>query len=240
MQKLKKKLPDLFVVGTDTDVGKTIVSLLLMHLYARLGAAPSYIKPFQTGCETPLDKDSDALFVSCHSGGKFEVSPEKSTLVCFNQPKAPWFAARNQGQSIDLSNIFSEIEKLKQRDEPVIVEAAGGLMVPVDHNTLIIDLLDKIQARPVLVARAGLGTINHTLLSLEMLKSRGIKPIGVVLSDPGPDRTPKEMVQENIEAIERFSNVRVAGVIHPIKDFSIPDDINMNIMETLILGEEGR
>lgn len=154
------------------------------------------------------------------------------------QPKAPWFAAGNQGQLIDPAVVFDTFKKLKKSSEPVIMEAAGGLMVPVNANTLVIDLLQKIAIQPVLVAHAGLGTINHTLLSLDMMKSRGIQPLGVVLSDPGPDATPLQMVQENTEAIERFSKVRVAGVIHPVNDFSKPDSIHLDLLKKLICGEE--
>ncbi|MFO7885734.1 MAG: dethiobiotin synthase [Desulfobacteraceae bacterium] len=238
MQKSTKALPDLFVAGTGTNVGKTVVSLLLMHLYAGLGAAPRYVKPFQTGCRTPFDTDSDALFISRYSNGRFTVSPKKSTLCCLPQPKAPWFAAGNQGQLIDPAVVFDTFKKLKKSSEPVIMEAAGGLMVPVNANTLVIDLLQKIAIQPVLVAHAGLGTINHTLLSLDMMKSRGIQPLGVVLSDPGPDATPLQMVQENTEAIERFSKVRVAGVIHPVNDFAKPDSIHLDLLKKLICGEE--
>lgn len=201
---------------------------------------PVYLKPFQTGCQSPFDKDGDALFISRHAGGRFTVSPEKSTLLCFRQPKAPWFAARNQDREVDLSVVFDTLETLKKNREPVIVEAAGGLMVPVDENTLIIDLVQGLHVRPLLVARAGMGTINHTLLSLEMLKARGIRPLGVVLSDPGPDRTGADMVQENIEAIERFSGVRVGGVIPPVKPFSLPDATCLKPLENLILGEENK
>ncbi len=240
MEKLKKPLPDLFVVGTDTDVGKTIVSLLLMHLYARQGATPFYVKPFQTGCKTPFDNDSDALFISRHSGGRFNVLPDKSTIFCFRQPKAPWFAARNQGEQVDLTGFFNTFEKLKKSGSPIIMEAAGGLMVPVNQDTLIIDLVKKTAARPILVARAGLGTINHTLLSIQALTSAGINPLGVVLSHSGVSETPKDMVLENIEAIERFSKVRVGGVIDPINDFSNPDAQSLKPLENLIFGHENR
>jgi dethiobiotin synthetase len=86
----------------------------------------------------------------------------------------------------------------------------------------MIDLISVLDAKPILAARAGLGTINHTLLSIEALRARNIEPLGIVFIDSGDVETPEEMVRENIEAVVRFSGIAVSGVIAKIENFSRP------------------
>ena len=103
------------------------------------------------------------------------------------------------------------------------MEAAGGLLVPVNENTLMIDLIKMTGARPIIAARAGLGTINHTLLTIEALHKRNIQQAGIVFIDAGEKPAPQDMISENIDAVESFSGIKVAGVIGRIKDFSNPE-----------------
>lgn len=227
-----KPLPDICVVGTDTGVGKSVVSLLLMQwLYAQ-GYRPFYFKPFQTGCADPYDADSDAAFVYRHTVQLRQKDPARSVIYCFPNPKAPFFAARDTGENIHLEKVLQAIEAKRDTRSPLIVEAAGGLLVPLTENQTVVDLLPKINCRCLLVARAGLGTINHTLLSVEALIRRNIPPLGVVLmqSDSSGLTDP---VTENVEAIEAFSGVRVAGVITKITDFSAPPDNAYRALENI-------
>jgi dethiobiotin synthetase len=195
--------PDvLFVTGTDTGVGKTVVCMLLMQLLHEKGRNPFYIKAVQTGCRDVHDEESDARFIYRHVPALTEKDPSESVIHCFKNPKAPYFAARDEGARI---------------------EGAGGLFVPVNEETLMIDMIKMLNAKPIIVARAGLGTINHTLLSIEALRARGLNTAGIVLMDSGEIITPQEMIRENIEAVERFSGAKVAGVITRIEDFSTPE-----------------
>ena len=95
--------------------------------------------------------------------------------------------------------------------------------MPVNEETLIIDLIKMTGAKPIIAARAGLGTINHTLLTIEALHKRDIQPAGILFIDAGEKPTPRDMISENIEAVEGFSGIKVAGVIGRIKDFSNPE-----------------
>ena len=117
-----------------------------------------------------------------------------------------------------------------------MLEGAGGLFVPVDKNLFMVDLVKETTADPVVAARAGLGTINHTLLTLEALQKRGLRPVGVVLMDSGATPTSQDMIDENIEAIETASGIDVAGVIGRIADFSDPGRGYDPVLER-ILGE---
>jgi dethiobiotin synthetase len=223
LQKLKKQTDNIFVVGTDTGVGKTVLSLLLMQFFYANGCMPFYIKPIQTGCSDPYDKDSDARFIYKHVKQLTKKDPSDSIVYCFREPKAPYFASRNEGKTIELKAIQNALDKKSRIYSPVIMEAAGGLLVPVNENTLMIDLIKMTGAKPIIAARAGLGTINHTLLTIEALYKRHIKPLGVVFIDAGAKPAPQDMISENIEAVESYSSIKVAGVISRIKDFSNPE-----------------
>ncbi len=217
-----KPITDIIVVGTDTGVGKSVVSLLLMQLLFARGYSPFYLKPFQTGCRSPLDRDSDAMFVYSHTKALEQDDPGQSVLYCHPNPKAPYFAARDTGQSIDVALLRQIIEKKRRRFSPLVVEAAGGLLVPVSEDLLVIDVIKQIRCRPLLVARAGLGTINHTLLSIEALHSRGQSPMGVVFVDEAASPADPDLISENMAAVTSFSGCQVQGVIPHQTDFNKP------------------
>lgn len=212
----------LFITGTDTGIGKTVLSLLIMRYFYARGETPFYIKPIQTGCVDPLDTDSDSRFIYENVPELHGKQPGESTLTCFTNPKAPWFAARDDGKEIDLVVLRDRVAALAAVHPVLVMEGAGGLFVPVDPGTLTVDLIFMFDARPVLAARAGLGSINHVLLSVEALKARGIDPVGIVLIDSTDEPTPADMVSENIEAIEKFSGIRPTGVVGKIEDLSNP------------------
>ena len=210
---------NIYVVGTDTGVGKTVLSLLLMQLFLERGLRPFYLKPLQTGCITPHDKDSDAVFVYEHVEFLLDKDPAESIIYCFKNPKAPYFAARNEGRKIDLKLVDSIIKEKSRLYSPLILEAAGGLLAPVAEEMLMADTIGP-GVKVLIAARAALGTINHTLLSIEALEGRGIRPAGVVFLDA--TGTAPDMITENMEAVEKYSGIKVAGVIEKIDNFSRP------------------
>jgi len=222
MMKSRKKMDNLFVVGTDTGVGKTVLSLLLMQFFFSRGYNPFYLKPVQTGCKDPNDSESDAKFIYRNVGPLQDKDPADSIIYCFKNPKAPLFAARDEGTTIDLSVIERVVIEKTRSYSPLIIEGAGGVLVPVVGNTFVADLSLVTHALPVIAARAGLGTINHTLLTIEALTVRGLKPLGIVFIDAGKKETPREMIIENKLAIEEASGVQVAGFIGRIRNFFKP------------------
>jgi dethiobiotin synthetase len=212
----------LFVTGTDTGIGKTILSLLLMQYFYAKDQHPFYLKLIQTGCRSAYDTDSDARFIYDHTSELKGKDPQDSVVYCFTNPKAPYFAARDEGKIIDLQFILEFVAKKDLSNSPLILEGAGGLLVPVRDNILMIDLIQMLGAQPIITARAGLGTINHTLLSIEVLRARGMEPLGVVFVDSCEIGTEPKMISENIEAVELFSGIRAAGVVGNIVDFLHP------------------
>lgn len=229
----------LYVAGTDTEVGKTGVSLLLMHYFLAQGHKPFYLKPFQTGVQSPRDPDGDAAFVYRHVEHLQANDPSESSPYCFPQAKAPLFAAQNVGMSIDLHKIEAIVEKKSRTYSPVIMEGAGGLLVPVTEDMLGVDLIFCLQAETILVARAGLGTINHTLLSVEALTCRGLQPSGIIFVDRSPEGMPKDLVEENMQAVEAFSGIRVCGVIDRIADFSRIHPKHLRVFDQLLHAGRG-
>ena len=223
----------LFVTGTDTDVGKSVVSYLLLNVMQKTGLAPRYLKPLQTGCVGPDDPEADAAFIA----GRFEsVIPEESTLYCLPQPKAPWLAALDAGQTIETGQLLQKLTTLKKGSRSLVIEGAGGVMVPITEDFLMLDLMAGLEIPVIIVARDGLGTINHTLLSIEALKRRGIPIRGVVFTAQSKEPTPPEMVAENQMAVEHFSGVPVVGSIEWIEDFGrIPTRVEKTVKKLLNL-----
>jgi dethiobiotin synthetase len=219
---MKRDVPDIFVIGTDTGVGKTVLSLLLMRYFYDEGFSPFYFKPLQTGCRDPYDTDSDAKFIYDNIEELKDRDPAGSVGFCYRNPKAPYFAARDEGRQVDWKTLPGTLQEKRSRFSPLVVEAAGGIFVPVDGESLVIDTIPSMGAQPLIAARAGLGTINHTLLTIAALERRNIEPLGVVFLDSAEPATPLDMIEENREAIRRFSRVEVAGVVGRISDFRHP------------------
>lgn len=234
-----KSIADIIVVGTDTGVGKSVVSLLLMQLLFARGYSPFYLKPFQTGCRSALETDSDALFVYSHAKALEQDDPGQSVLYCHPNPKAPYFAARDAGQSIDMALVGQVIEQKRRRFCPLVVEAAGGLLVPVSEGLLVIDMIKPIRCRPLLVARAGLGTINHTLLSIEAMHSRGLSPMGIVFVDASETPVDPDLISDNMAAVASFSGCRVQGVIPRLTDFDRPSGAAYRPLEKILFESDG-
>jgi len=180
-----------FVTGTDTDAGKTIVAAALV---AALGGL--YWKPVQSGLEQ--SPGGDGAVVAGLTGHLPEDFPQPA--YAFQAPLSPDQAAALEGRRIDPERIvLPEVQRF------LVVEGAGGLMVPLDETTLMVDLAGRLGLPVVLAARTGLGTLNHTLLSLEALARRGLPVAGVVFSGPDHPR--------NLETIRRLGGVPVLGRI---------------------------
>tara|TARA_R110000868_G_scaffold396971_2_gene669445 strand:+ start:24529 stop:25143 length:615 start_codon:yes stop_codon:yes gene_type:complete len=178
-----------FVTGTDTGIGKTLVSAMLM---SALDA--TYWKPIQAG----LDEETDTEFIKRVSeADDHRILPERYRLTT---PMSPHGAADIDEVSISLNDFEVPTHSTKH----LIVEGAGGLIVPINWEETVLDLIEKLKLPVLLVARSSLGTLNHTLLSIQALRNRNIEVFGVVLNG--------DKHQSNKETIEHFSNVSVHEV----------------------------
>lgn len=164
----------LFVTGTDTGVGKTFVSCALIRASRLAGHQVFAFKPIETGCPAGgYGEDQHALAAA--------AGDVPRGTYCLRQPAAPWVAAQSEGAEIDLARIAGDLTASRSFDR-VLVEAAGGWRVPVTREADTSDLARLCHLPVLVVARAGLGTINHTLLTVEAIQRDGLELAGVVLS----------------------------------------------------------
>jgi len=200
-----------FVVGTDTGIGKTQVARALLSLLADRGLKPAPFKPYESGVtDHSAPEDARALVEAARSEDPLD-------LVCphrFREPLAPGVAAAREGRSVDFARTLGAFHAFDGR--PLVAEAAGGLRVPVDDRRDVIDLVVALKLPAVLVARAGLGTLNHTALSLDLLRSRAVPVLAVVLSRTTEQTDPSE--QDNAAWIARRHGVTVLGPVPHLID----------------------
>ncbi len=188
----------LFITGTDTSAGKTVASAALMHRY-RAACSLCYWKPIQTGIEQDDDTETVRRLGGC---AEQEVFTEGIRLP---KPVSPHLAARRMGVTIDLRTLASS---RPNEEAGWIVEGAGGLLVPVNETETMADWIALLGLPVLVAARSGLGTINHTLLTLEALRVRSLRVAGVIMvGEPNPD---------NREAIEKYGEVQVIAEMPPL------------------------
>jgi len=181
-----------FITGTDTNVGKTLVSSwLCLHTHHE------YFKPIQTGGS----EGTDSEIVSQLAG-----TPIHKEIYLYKQPVSPHLAAKYENNIIDISYI-----KLPESPN-LIVEGAGGVLVPINRDFLMIDIIKQLNIPVIIVARSSIGTINHTLLSLEALHRREIPILGVIVNGV--------INKDNSEAIEFYGNTRILATIDRLQEVS--------------------
>jgi dethiobiotin synthase len=197
----------LFVVGTDTEVGKTVTCAALL---ARFGKRLSlgYWKPIATGAN--MDRDTDT--VRRLAGAYGTIHDE---LYLYDLPVSPHLAARRRKNAIEPARVRQHFRALQRShpDKAFIVEGVGGVLVPIsDSGLLLADLVRGMRLACVVVTRSTLGTINHTLLTVHALRHRNISIAGVIMNGPRN--------RDNRNAIERFGNVPVVGELEIMKHLS--------------------
>lgn len=210
----------LFVTGTGTNVGKTVLSAALLAAMARAGVPVRAHKPVVTGLEDApaeaLEPDGgwppDHELLASIAG----MAPEEVAPLRYGPAVAPPLAARMEGGEIDRDGVIARArdaaEAARTYGETLIVEGVGGLLVPLSDELSVRDLAVAL-GLPVLIAAApGLGTINHTLLTLESARCAGLRVRAVVLT-PWPE-APGELERSNRETIARLGEIEVAGVAH--------------------------
>ncbi|NSW85696.1 MAG: dethiobiotin synthase [Syntrophobacteraceae bacterium] len=198
-----------FVTGTDTGVGKTFVACALARHLSRTHKV-GVMKPAESGCRRAggILSPADAVKLKAASGS---AAPMED--ICpYPLPGmlAPSEAARRAGICIDMERIRRSFERVAAVSDVVLVEGAGGLLVPLRDDCLFVDLARDLRLPLLIVARAGLGTINHSLLTLEAALSRGIVVSALILNEntpPGDDRS----IAANAAALARLASVPVLG-----------------------------
>jgi len=202
----------LFVTATDTGVGKTEVACALLGAARAAGVDAVGMKPAQSGATPGEPSDAERLR---EASGRVEPL-EAICPYALQAPLAPAVAARLEGREISLSRILEAAHALAARHAAVLVEGAGGLLVPLTERETFADLAVALGLPVLVVARAGLGTVNHTALTVEALRRRGLAIAGIVLNRTAPADDPS--VPHNAGEIARLTGIAPAALLPFVPD----------------------
>jgi dethiobiotin synthetase len=214
-------IPGFFVTGTDTGVGKTLIAGAIANWFVRRGKRVGVCKPCATGCEHRREGlvSPDAEFLAVHANSPFPLD-----MICpqrYAEPLAPAIAAERAKQPIDWPAIDRALREISGASDVMIVEGVGGLLVPMDRKTTVLDMIQWLNLPTIIVARPALGTINHTLLTARILRETGAKIAGVVINQY-PAEMPGVAEETNPRAIERWGKVPVSCLVPKVNEPLIP------------------
>lgn len=200
-----------FVTGTDTGVGKTLASAALCLAERQVGKTVLYAKPVQTGLQEA--EPGDAAFVA--------AAAQVPVIEClrFPDPLAPAVAAERVGAVIDVDRLLADLAKAGDGFDRIVIEGAGGLLVPLTDEVTMADLAERLGAGLVVVTRPALGTLNHTALTLEAARTRGLPVDGLVIS--GWPAEPGVTEQTNLERLAAMAPV--LGLLPAYPDLDTAD-----------------
>ena len=205
-----------FVTGTDTGVGKTVVACAIVRALRADGFDVGVMKP----CETGVGPDGplDAIALRDAAGAKDDLA-----LICpqqFAMPAAPTVAASAEGRSVDLDAIRTAYAGVCSAHDFVVSEGAGGLLVPLAKEFTMADFAQELRLPVIIVARAALGTINHTLLTLEAAARRDLDVAGVVISHAGGPLGDSDAA--NLGSLTASLGARLIGIVPPLAPGAVP------------------
>lgn len=204
----KRAIRGIFVAGTDTGVGKTVVTAAFAAACRGEGLNVGVWKPVQSGAQIGGGM-TDAERLLEMTG--IADSPEAVAPYTFEAPLTPLLAAKQAGVTLAMEQMLQAGEPLIRRYDALFIEGAGGVAVPITEDALLVDWIAMLGVPVVLAARSGLGTVNHTLLTVSLLRQYGIPVLGVVLNDGGQESAEDPSIEGNAALIEQFGAVPVLG-----------------------------
>lgn len=199
-----------FITSTDTDAGKTTISLSLMQRLKRAGKIVSCMKPVSAGCELTSDglRNSDAVKLLAESS--LMLPYELINPYAFKPPIAPHIAAHKVGEKIEIETIVDNFRKITDQSDIVIVEGAGGWLVPINEKQTMADIATALQLPVVLVVGLRLGCLNHALLTAKNIIDTQVPFAGWIANHVDPEMLQQ---QENIESLNQRINAPLLGVV---------------------------
>lgn len=215
----------LFIVGTDTDIGKTYVTALLLKKMLEVGMNAIYYKGALSGAELVDGKlvPGDATYVKEIAG--IEESVENLVPYVYETAVSPHLAAQIEGNAVELGKVVEGYKRLSEKYDYVVMEGSGGIICPISYgeNTLMLeDFITELNLPSVLIADAGLGTINHTFLTVYYMKQKGLELKGIILNNYDGSL----MQVDNLKMIEELTGVPViAKVEYGSADLDIEESI---------------
>jgi dethiobiotin synthetase len=229
-------IPSLLITGTDTGIGKTIIAASIARILHEQGHRVAVFKPAGSGCvhrrEGLVSEDAELLAHCANAKHPLDlICPQR-----YAEPLAPAIAAERAKQPLDWETIDRSIHLMSRNSDVMIIEGIGGLLVPMDGKHTFLDVAEWLAAPAVIVARPALGTINHTLLTLQALRSRDIRIAGVVINRY-PTDTPGLAEETNPRAIEKWGKVPILAIVPdtPIPKAVTPHPIPAAILDSLRL-----
>ncbi len=198
-----------FITGTDTGVGKTYVAVKLMQQYIAQGHKVIGMKPIAAGCEMIDGIWQNEDVAKLMAASNVQAPREWVNPYCFDEPIAPHIAAAKHGVQIDMAEIQQAYENLKSLADIVVVEGAGGLLVPIDDQCTMADIALALNLPVIMVVSIKLGCLNHALLTVEALKARQIRLSGWVANIIAP----LEYAWQNIESLQERLHMQPLNLV---------------------------
>lgn len=225
----------IFITGTDTGVGKTVVAAAIARALSSMGIDVGIMKPIETGCRKRNGKltlsDAPYLKTAARTSDPFEMI----TPYSYHVPLAPRAASLLENNEIELEAILKAYDQLRRRHSFLIVEGVGGLVVPLTARADVSDLIRLFELPVLLVARSGLGTLNHTLLTLRHGAGLGIRFLGIVFNRATPSRSLAD--KTNPSLLSEKTDVPLLGTL-PYFRKSGNRERDINRSEKLLMGNE--
>jgi dethiobiotin synthetase len=220
-------IPGLLVTGTDTGIGKTVIAGAVASWFRSQRLRIGVLKPMASGCvhrrEGWVSEDAEFLAHCADSSHPLDVIAP----IRFAEPLAPAIAAERLKETIDWTPVQRSLAAIARDSDVIVVEGVGGIMVPMDAKHTMLDVAQWLKIPAVVVARPNLGTINHTILTVEALRRAEVSVAGVVINRY-PAENPGTAEETNPRAIEKWGKVPVLCIVPDVKEpigRSIPEDI---------------
>ncbi|HAL45453.1 MAG: dethiobiotin synthase [Planctomycetes bacterium GWF2_42_9] len=215
----------LFITATDTGAGKTLISGVVAKLISQQGKKVGVFKPIATGCRTVkgklISEDAEFLKYCCNS----ELALDVITPIRYKIPAAPLACEKAEKKKVNLSTLFNAYEQICRNSDFVVVEGIGGVKVPITSDFDVLDLAKALKLPVIIVAKAKLGTINHTLLTIEAVRRKGLLLAGIIIN--GYDEKTVDFAEKtNAEFIKKLGKTKILAVV--------PDDKKTNMAKNIV------
>lgn len=218
------KYKGVFITATDTGVGKTLIAGAIAKILRQSGKNAGVFKPIATGCKRTKQGlvSEDAEFLAHCADSEFSL--DIINPVTFKIPAAPFACEKAENRKVDLRKIAAAYKQICRKSDFVIVEGIGGIRVPITDGLDVLGLAKLFNLPVVIVARAKLGTINHTLLTIDAVRQAGLSLAGIIIN--GYDETTKDYAEKtNAEIIKKLGKVKIIAVV-PFDPAPIVPDVN--------------
>lgn len=222
-----------FITGTDTGVGKTVVTGAIIKALQARKIRTAAMKPIETGCmvKDNLLFPADGMFLK--KTALMDEAISQITPYCFETPAAPFVASRLEKKDIDIGVIRTCFDLLMDRYGKVIVEGLGGIMAPIKKDYFVSDLIKELALPVIVVCRPAMGTINHTLLTVNHALKEGMVVAGIIINFSRPEEN-TIAEQTNRSVIEQLSPVAILGTLPYLEDLG-PETLGETALRTLAI-----